>query len=390
MTFTALFFILLALGLGLLVGWLLANSRAAAARHAADLRIAELSSQASHADALTAQAEQRRREDAAVLQQMKPMQTAIESLEQRVREADRARVQAETQLQAALKQTHEESQRAATEVSRQAQKLNTALVATNARGFWGESALETLIEGAGLVKGVHFATQVPLRGEGPDGRADMVVTLPGGRRLVVDAKAPLTALLEESDPDHYRDETLTAHATALSKHVDDLVKRRYWEADEDLLDVVVLYLPAENLLGLALQSDPALVTRAAEQRVIFATPTTMLALLRTVEHSWRQERLAASAGEIRDAGAQLYARLATFLGHFDKVGRELTSAVVAYNKGVGSIDTRVMPSARRMHELGVAAKELPQPGSIEEVPRTLSAPEANAVVELPAEAHRAS
>lgn len=390
MTFTALLFTVVALGLGLLVGWLLAASRAAAARHAADLRITELLGQVRQADALTAQAEERRQADAAVVGQMAPMRTAIESLEQRVRDADRARLQAETQLREALKRTHEESQRAAVEVTRQAQKLNTALVSTNTRGFWGESALESLVENAGLLKGTHFATQVQMRGEGPDGRADMVITLPGGRRLVIDAKAPLQALLEESEPDHYSEATLAAHAAALRKHVDDLAKRRYWEADEDLLDVVVLYLPAENLLGLALQEDPALVANAADKCVLFATPTTMLALLRTVEHSLRQERLAANATEIRDAGAELYGRLATFLGHFETVGKELASAVTAYNKGVGSIDTRLMPSARKMHKLGVAAKELSGPAAVEGVPRTVSAPEANAVVELPSESHRAS
>lgn len=389
MTFTAVLLTVLALGLGVLVGWLLAASRSAGGRHAAELRIAELSAQVRLAGELSAQAEQQRRADADVVKQMAPMQTAIEALERRVQDADAARVRAEATLQRTLQQTHEESQRAATEVSRQAQKLSTALVATNARGFWGEATLETLVENAGLVKGISFATQVPLRGEGTDGKADMVITLPGGRRLVVDAKAPLQALLEET-ADSYREETVKAHAAALAKHVDDLVKRRYWEADEDLLDVVVLYLPAENLLGLALQADPGLVSAAAAKRVLFATPTTMLALLRTVEHSLRQERLAANATEIRDAGAELYNRLATFLQHFDRVGKGLSSAVAAYNKGVGSIDTRVMPSARRMHELGVSADALPHPATLEAVPRTVAAPEATAVVELPAEAPRAS
>lgn len=390
MTFSALLLIIVALGLGLAIGWLAARSRSAASRHAADLRIAELLAHAQHAQQLTEQSEERRLADAAVIQQMAPMQTAIGALEQRVQEADRARTKAEARLQETLAQTSKDSQRAASEVTAQAQRLNTALVGTNTRGFWGEAALETLMEDAGLVPGLHFATQVQLRGEGRDGQADMVVTLPAGRRLVIDSKAPLKALLDAPESDNYAPETLGAHAAALSKHVDDLVKRRYWEADEDLLDAVVLYLPAENLLGLALQADPGLVARAARQRVLFATPTTMLALLRTVDHSWRQERLAENAAEIRDAGAELYGRLATFLGHYERVGKELSSAVAAYNKGVGSIDTRVLPSARRMYTLGVSAKDQPTPGAIEDAPRSLASPEAGGVLELPADGQKAS
>jgi DNA recombination protein RmuC len=206
-------------------------------------------------------------------------------------------------------------------------------------------------------------------------RPDLVVRLPGDGSVLVDAKVSLSAFLEaaESDDADHRGERLAAHARHLRQHVDRLADKRYWTALPQTPDFVVLFVPTEAMLSMALDADPDLLEHAMARRVHLATPVTLLTMLRTAAYSWQQHALTDNAQEVFAAGKDLFARLTTFGGHVDKLGRTLTTAVRDYNATVGSLERTLLPSARRMAELGLDG-ELPEPHPIEEVTRPVSAP----------------
>jgi DNA recombination protein RmuC len=217
------------------------------------------------------------------------------------------------------------------------------------------------VELAGLVDRCDFDEQVRL----DDGaqRPDLVVNLVGGRRVVVDAKVPLDAYLDATsadDPDT-REGHLVRHARQLRTHVDALSSKAYWRALPETPEFVVLFVPAESFLSAALETDPGLLEHAAERRVVLATPTTLIALLRTVAHGWGHEALAERARDIHRLGRELHGRLATLSAHLDRVGRSLNTAVGHYNQAMGSLESRVLVSARRFSELSVTDDELPGP-----------------------------
>jgi DNA recombination protein RmuC len=214
---------------------------------------------------------------------------------------------------------------------------------------------------------------------GPDGtlRPDLVVRLAGGKNIVVDSKVSLAAYLEaaEAADEDVRSARLGAHARHLREHVDRLAGKAYWAALSPAPEFVILFIPGEAFLAPALEHDPGLLEHAFGRRVHIATPTTLVTMLRTAQYAWQQEALAQNARAVFDLGRELYDRLGTLGGNVDRLGRALAKAVSSYNQAVGSLESRVLVSARRLNELGVVDAELPAPLPVEETPRVLSAPE---------------
>lgn len=258
---------------------------------------------------------------------------------------------------------------------RETSSLATALRKPQIRGRWGELHLRRTVELAGLVDRCDFAEQVRY----DDGRLrpDLVVSLAGGRTIAVDAKAPLEAFLDAagSDDPAAHDEALTRLGHHVRKHIADLGSRRYWEAMAQTPEFVVLFLPGEVIMHAALQAVPDLHEQATRHNVVLATPSTLIALLRTVAQGWQHESLDKRAQEVQRLGQELHSRLITVSGHLDKVGRSLGTAVSAYNQAIGSLEGRVLVSARKLGDLAVTSDELPSPRQLESAPRSLSAPE---------------
>ena len=243
---------------------------------------------------------------------------------------------------------------AAEGLRQETQALATALRRPQVRGRWGELHLRRVVELAGLVDRCDFEEQVRLE-DGPL-RPDLVVHLAGGRRVVVDAKAPLEAFLDAAaaTDEEARTRHLARHARAVRHHVDQLAAKRYWQAAGGSPEFVVLFLPAEPVLAAALEADRTLIEDASRRRVVLASPTTLIALLRTVAAGWTEERVAQHAREVQELGRDLHTRLSRMSDHLDRVGRSLSAAVGHYNRAVGSMETRVLVTARRLGELGLA------------------------------------
>ncbi|GAB2876152.1 DNA recombination protein RmuC [Nocardioides pacificus] len=258
---------------------------------------------------------------------------------------------------------------------RETHALSTALRKPQVRGQWGELHLRRAVELAGLVDRCDFSEQVVLDG-GPL-RPDLVVRLAGDKCVVVDAKVPLDAFLDaaECEDDDERDAHLRRHARQLRTHVDQLSAKRYWRALDESPEFVVLFVPAESFLSAALETDRDLLEHAAARQVVLATPTTLIALLRTVAHGWRHETLAEQAREIHRLGRELHERIGTVGGHLDQVGRSLGAAVKSYNHAVGSLESRVLVTARRFQDLAVTDADLPSPRQVEATTRSLGAVE---------------
>ncbi len=253
--------------------------------------------------------------------------------------------------------------------------LSTALRKPQVRGRWGEMHLRRAVELAGLVARCDFSEQS--RFDGADGTQipDLVVHLAGGRSIVVDAKVPLDAFLDATgtdDPTEYAAH-LARHARQLRTHADALAAKGYWRALSETPDFVVLFVPGDSFLSAALEAEPDLIERAAEKHVILATPTTLIALLRTVAMGWSHETLAERTREIHDLGRDLHQRLGLMGTHLDRLGRSLKASVEAYNRTVGSLESRVLVTARQFGQLGVTEGVLAAPTVVEEAPRPLSA-----------------
>ena len=244
-------------------------------------------------------------------------------------------------------------------LERETSLLSSALRAPNARGRWGEITLRRVAELAGMVKHCDFLEQSTGEANGVRLRPDMIVRLPGGRTLVVDAKAPLAGYLEAigAAGEAARREALERYAQQVSRQVDHLAAKQYWQQFDSAPELVVLFLPGDHFLAAALEVSPALLENALERGVLVATPITLISVLRASALGWRQQQLAENAAEIRKLAADLYGRMQAFLTHHAETGRELQRVTEAYNRSVGSLESRLLPSLRRIRELGAGGEE---------------------------------
>ena len=309
-------------------------------------------------------------------------ETAVvrESLE-RLHDQMRDMAQHGVSWQSQLKQQVEDVRHSTDTLRRETAGLATALRRPQVRGRWGELHLRRVVELAGMVERCDFSEQVSAHADDRRVRPDMVVHLAGGKNVVVDAKVPLDAFLDAcevddgTDGDARRTAHLRRHARQLRQHVDVLAGKTYWRALGATPEFVVLFVPGESFLSAALEADPTLLEYSADRHVVLATPTTLIALLRTVSYAWTQQTLADKTREIHELGRDVYERLTTMSAHLDRLGRSLNGAVSAYNRAVGSLENRVLVSARRFRDLGVGSDELTAPDPVVDVPRQLTAAE---------------
>ena len=302
---------------------------------------------------------------------LSPLAATLQRVEKQVQTLERDRVEQFSRLDEQLTAANVSSE----SLRAQTAALAGALRSPTSRGAWGEVQLRRVVEHAGMLPRVDFLTQAV--GVTPDGvgvRPDLIVRLPGGKQIIVDAKAPLAAFLEASERDDAAQQVAAVkHAKALRSHVDGLAAKEYWTAFQPTPQLVICFVPGEAFLASACTADPALLEHAMSRRVVLATPTTLLALLRTVALTWQSDAVSGNARELFEVGSELYRRLGGLGEHASKLGRDLHRVVEDYNALVGTLERRVLVTARRMQELQVADTELPTVTPLLESPRPLTA-----------------
>jgi DNA recombination protein RmuC len=313
-----------------------------------------------------------------IQQLVEPVRESLEKVQARIGEVEKERVGAYSQLLQQV-QTLALGQQ---DLRKETSNLVGALRRPSVRGRWGEVQLKRVVEMAGMLDRVDFLEQETVGGEAADLRPDLVVKLPGGKSLVIDAKAPLEAYLDSlelTDEGACRAK-LVDHARQIRDHISKLSRKQYWDQFDNTPDFVVLFIPGEVFYSAALEQDPHLIETGISQKVILATPTTLIALLRTVAYGWRQEALAEDARKIAQLGKELYERIQTMAGHWADMGQGLRAALKSYNNAVGSLESRVLPSARRFRDLNVGhdVEEADDLNPIENAPRDVQAEEMRA------------
>ena len=305
---------------------------------------------------------------------VKPLRESLDKVDGKIVELEQRRERAYGDLSRLLETLSTTQLRLQAETSR----LATSLSTTRTAGTWGEVQLRRVVELSGMTEHCDFAEQVT-PGSGERDRADLVVSLPGGQKIVVDAKAPTDAYREaasEPDPER-RAARFKEHATRVRAHVDALSAREYWAKFQPSPEFVILFLPGDQFLSAALEADPGLMDRAINNRVLLATPATLVALLKAAAYGWRQEDVSKGTAEIAELGRQLHDRLGTFGDHMERAGRSLEGAVKHYNAAVGSLEGSVLPGARRFAELGAkGSKEIPSLAPIDTTVREVASREA--------------
>ena len=314
-------------------------------------------------------------DDAQTATMLAPLRDALVRVERQVGTLERDRVEQFSQVSNQLADVTSSTNALRSQTASLVGSLNASTV----RGNWGEVQLRRVLEHAGMLARCDFEEQVSAVSSHERGvRPDVVVRLPGDKCLVVDAKAPLTAFLgaqADGIGPAERSRLLAAHATSLRGHVDSLATKAYWSAFTNTPEMVVCFIPGDAILAAALAADPALFDYAQARRVVLASPGTLLALLRTVAFTWQQDALTANAQLLLKLGSELYSRLGTLGSHASRMGASLQKSVESYNALVGALESRVMVTARKMHELGLAQTELPETDPIENAPRPLTATE---------------
>lgn len=316
-------------------------------------------------------------------QLMTPMRLSLEKLENRLTQIEKERVSISTEMASQVRSVQFTGEQLRKETS----ALVTALRKPQVRGTWGEVQLKRVAELAGMLDHCDFVTQESASTDDAKIRPDMKVNLAGGKFIYVDAKTPLEAFLnaQMTDSEDERATQLAAFARHVRTHIDQLSAKAYWKADAGTPEFVVLFLPSEALASAALDQSPDLIEHAASKNVILATPTTLIAMLRAISYAWTQEVLAESAKEVSQLGRELYERLGKMGSHFDRLGRSLESSVRSYNEAIGSLESRVLVSARRFRDLKVSEDDLNELSAIQSGTRSISAPELVAsAVEVPA------
>jgi len=282
---------------------------------------------------------------------VQPLADSLGRLETHVRELERAREKAYGSLGEQVRT-----------LARETATLSTALRSPQTRGRWGEVTLRRVAELAGMVHNCDFREQETREGDGVRIRPDMIVRLPGDRSIVVDAKVPLTAYLDAvSAPDETsRNAALLRHSQQVAEHVRQLSSKQYWNQFQPAPELVVLFLPGDHFFSAALESRPDLIEEALAKKVVIATPVTLISVLKGIAYGWNQEQLAENAEEIRRVASEMYDRVQLVQEHYSDAGRLLEKTVEAYNRSVGSWDSRLVPALRKMRELGVASGEEPE------------------------------
>jgi DNA recombination protein RmuC len=306
---------------------------------------------------------------------VRPIRESLERFDGRLGELEKAREGAYQSLSQQVRSLLESEQRLLTETANLAKALGSPKV----RGRWGEIQLRRVVELAGMLKHCDFTEQTTKETEEGRLRPDLVIRLPGGKSIVVDAKVPLNAYLEaiEAPDDRARQDRLRAHAGQVREHLSTLGRKSYWAQFQPAPEIVVLFLPAEQFFTAALEFDGTLIEKGVEEGVIVATPTTLIALLKAVAFGWRQESLAENAAAISELGKELYKRVADLGGHFGDLGGRLGKAVESYNKAVATLESRVLVTARKFRDLesSGAHGEIEAATPVESAPRQLQAPE---------------
>jgi DNA recombination protein RmuC len=301
---------------------------------------------------------------------MKPLRESLKALDENYRQLEQKRIGAYTSLSSQLEGMILAEKELRMEMSRLTQSLRSPQM----RGSWGQIHLRRVIELAGMVGHCDFYEQQHVENEGRSWRPDLLIRLPGDRHIVIDAKTPLNAYLDASDAgdDDIRKKKLQEHAVSLRRHVKELSAKEYWKQFQSAPEYVILFLPAEAFYSGALQVDPSIIEIGADQNVLIATPTTLIAILRAIALTWKQESLSKNAREISQLGEELNDRIAIFCEHWNRVGKNLNGAVEAFNQSGASLEARVLVSARKLKEIGQIQKEVPEAVQVEKIARSLN------------------
>ncbi|MDQ0238208.1 MULTISPECIES: DNA recombination protein RmuC [Arthrobacter] len=388
----ALFMLLLGAAAGVVAGFLLFRRRTAALEEDFDgvsARLAAVNAQFAAADAerrlllsQNRELNESRNQDGSVLRALAPVAEKLTAVQQQVSLLERDRLEQYGQLAQQL----QEARLSDEQLLRSTHALASALRSNSARGQWGEVQLRRVVEAAGMLRHVDFHEQVHSASADNAVRPDLVVQLPGGKQLVVDAKVPLASYLAAQEQGNSTqrvdglqsvgngaDALLLAHAKALKSHVDALGSKKYWDIPGNSPELVICFLPAESILAAALEADPALLDHALSRNVVLASPGTLLAVLKSVAFTWRQDVLTDNARELFELARQLYERMGTLGDNVGKLGSSLKTSVDRYNALVGTLEARVLPTARKLNSMDTDG--LVSPSAVEAVPRTLAAPE---------------